>query len=288
MAGRAIRRAACMMLCVLLCLMAACALGEGLVFGGVRADKETTYIDFGSNRVKDIDALMAFLDQLPALKQVDLYASKISPEDMERLYTRYPDVFFGMMVTIGDHTVRSDITAFSTLHSTNPDPPHTSADFENLKYCKNLLAIDIGHNWVTDLSFLEYFPGLKVLIIAVNRIEDISVLAQLEELEYLELFSNKVRDYSPLANLHKLRDLNVKNNPCKDLTPLHGLTNLERFFGGIYVKIPAEQKKALKKALPDCHINWDSMPTGGNWRKHDRYFVIRDMFRTNTYIPFED
>lgn len=281
------KRICALVLALCACLFGASALGETIEFNGATADETTTYIDFGKRRVKDVDALIAFLDQLPAVTRVDMYASKLSRENMDRIYERYPDIFFGMTLEIGDHTVRTDITAFSTLHTTNPDPPHKSRDFEALKYCKNLMAIDIGHNWVTDISFLKHFPQLKVLIIAVNHIEDISPLAELKELEYLELFSNKVRDFSPLSQLHNLRDLNIKNNPGKDLTPLHGLKNLERFYAGIYVKIPEEQKKALEAALPDCEINWDSMPTGGGWREHERYFVIRDMFRSKTYIPFE-
>ena len=271
-----------------LMLLCAGALGESVCFLGVTADPQQTYVDFGTSVVRDMEGLCAFLDQLPALERVDMFSGKLMREQMDMLFERYPQIFFGWTVTIGDHTVRTDITAFSTLHGSSPKPPHTSADFEKLKYCKNLLAIDIGHNWVEDLSFLRHFPGLKVLIIGRNRVQDIAPLAQLKELEYLEMFSNYVRDYSPLTELTHLRDLNIKNNPCKDLSPLYAMTWLERLWAGCYVEIPREQMKTLEAAIPGCEFDWRNMPTAGTWRKHAHYDVIHEMFASGVYIPFAD
>ncbi len=273
---------------LVLMLLCAVALGEPVHFLGVTADIQQTHIDFGTKNVQNIDELCVFLDQLPALERVDMYASKLTREQMDLLFERYPQIFFGWTVTIGDHTVRTDITAFSTLHGSSPKPPHTSADFEKLKYCKNLLAIDIGHNWVEDISFLRHFPKLRVLILGRNRIRDITPLADLKELEYLELFSNYVRDYSPLTELTRLRDLNVKNNPCKDLSPLYQMTWLERFWAGCYVEIPRKQMKNMEAAIPGCEFDWKSMPTAGTWRKHAHYDVIHEMFVSGVYIPFGD
>lgn len=276
------------MVFLMLMLLCAGALGETVQFLNVTADTQQKHVDFGAKGVRDIEGLCAFLDQLPALERVDMYASKLTREQMDMLFERYPDVFFGWTVKIGDHTVRTDITAFSTLHGSSPKPPHTSDDFEKLKYCRNLLAIDIGHNWVEDISFLRYFPKLKVLILGQNRIKDIAPLAQLKELEYLELFSNHVRDYSALTGLTNLRDLNVKNNPCKDLSPLYQMTWLERFWAGCYVEIPKKQMKNMQEAIPGCEFDWRSMPTAGTWRKHAHYDVIHEMFTSGVYIPFDD
>jgi len=276
------------LVCLLLLLLNGVAAAQTLSFGGVTADTKDTVIDFGTYPVEDINGLCAFLDQMPALETVNMYESRLTDEAMELLFTRYPHIFFGWTLTIGDHSVRTDTQVFSTLHGTSPKPPHTSADFERLKYCRNLLALDIGHNWAEDLSFLRYLPKLKVLIVAINHVQDIAPLADLKELEYLELFSNKVRDYTPLAGLTKLRDLNVKNNPCKDLKPLYQMTWLERFWAGCYVEIPKAQKKGMEAAIPGCEFDWNSMPTAGTWRKHERYYVIRDMFQSGVYIPFDD
>lgn len=85
-------------------------------------------IDLGQNVVTDYDALCRFLDELPDVRKVDMFATKISRKDIEMLAARYPQVKFGWTMRVGDHLVRTDATAFSTLHN-NQSATHTSADF---------------------------------------------------------------------------------------------------------------------------------------------------------------
>lgn len=263
--------------------------GETVTACGITVSADATAIDFGEVVVTDVDELTTFLDGMPQLETVDMYASKLSKTDMDMLFTRYPQITFGWTYRIGDHTVRTDITAFSTLHGTSPDPTHSEREFQWLKFCKGLKAIDVGHNWITDVSFVTNFPELKVLILAVSPITDITPLAELKELEYLELFTNRVTDITPLTELTNLRDLNLKNNPVTDLTPLFGMTWLERLWvgGSRMQKVPKEQIEQLYAALPDCEIDWDSEPTGGTWREHPHYDTIYRMFRTQVYEPFD-
>lgn len=84
-------------------------------------------IDLGQNVVTDYDALCRFLDELPDVRKVDMFATKISRKDIEMLATRYPQVKFGWTMRVGDHLVRTDATAFSTLHN-NQSATHTSAE----------------------------------------------------------------------------------------------------------------------------------------------------------------
>ena len=83
-------------------------------------------IDLGQNVVTDYDALCRFLDELPDVRKVDMFATKISRKDIEMLAARYPQVKFGWTMRVGDHLVRTDVTAFSTLHN-NQSATHTSA-----------------------------------------------------------------------------------------------------------------------------------------------------------------
>ncbi|MGN0996500.1 MAG: leucine-rich repeat domain-containing protein [Candidatus Ventricola sp.] len=283
------KRAAVWLLALLL-LVPLGAWAEGTITAcGITVDAGATAIDFGPVRVTDVDALTEMLDRMPRLERVDMFESKLSKTEMDMLFTRYPQITFGWTYRVGDHTVRTDITAFSTLHGSSPDPTHSERDFQWLKFCKGLKAIDLGHNWITDVSFLTSFPELKVLILAVSPITDITPLAQLRELEYLELFTNRITDISPLAELTKLRDLNLKNNPVEDLSPLFGMTSLERLWvgGPRMEKAPPEQVARLYEALPGCEIDWDSNPTGGTWRTHPRYEVIYRIFHTQVYEPFD-
>ena len=52
-------------------------------------------IDLGQNVVTDYDALCRFLDELPDVRKVDMFATKISRKDIEMLAARYPQVKFG-------------------------------------------------------------------------------------------------------------------------------------------------------------------------------------------------
>ena len=94
----------------------------------------------------------------------------------------------------------------ATLHN-DTSAKHNSEDFSVLKYCWNLMALDVGHNNVTNLDFLYDLPNLRILIVACNTIEDITPIASLKHLEYLELFKNRILDISPLEGLDHLMDL---------------------------------------------------------------------------------
>jgi len=270
-------------------MLFACAAAETVVFSGMEIDLNAEKIDFGKNRVTDVDGLSALIDQMPNLKEVHMFRSKLSEEQMDRLFYGYQDIFFGWTLRVGDHDVRTDQTAFSTLHTSSPKPAHTTKSFIKLKYCTKMLALDFGHNHVDDISFLAEMPQLRVLIIGQNRVNNISVLALLKDLEYLELFSNRIVNWWPLTGLTKLKDLNIKYNPGTDITAIMEMTWLERFWAGFdRYQIPGHQRRAMEEAMPDCEFNWTQHPTGGTWRKHPRYFVIKEMFRTGKYIPFEE
>ena len=275
---------------LLLLLLVCPALAEETITAcGITVAADATAIDFGDVRVTDVAELVRMLDAMPQLETVDMYRSRLDKADMDMLFNRYPQITFGWTFKVGDHEVRTDITAFSTLHGTCPDPSHNEKQFQWLKFCKGLKAIDVGHNSVTDISWLTNFPELKVLIIAINRVEDITPLAQLTELEYIELFTNRFSDLTPLKGLTKLRDLNIKNTKVRDITPLMEMPWLERLWLGTgYMKnVPEEQVRMLSEALPDCEIDWKNSPTDGTWREHPHYFTIYEMFHGTEYIPFD-
>ena len=281
------------LLLVLLALApAALAEQQTVTFLDVTVPVDCTYVDFGDKAVRDLDALEAFLDQLPQVTQVDMYASQMRLEACDRLAQRYPQISFGWTLFFGDHSVRTDATAFSTLHN-NKSPTHSSQELSILKYCKNLQALDVGHNKVDDLTFLYELPQLKVLILACNKITDITPLASLTELEYLELFKNKITDLTPLTGLTRLKDLNICFNKVQGYEPLTGLTQLERLW--IYcsdnysedIPLPKGVVSMLTTALPDTHIDSTHYSTLGGWREHPRYNVILQMFAGTEYIPFD-
>ena len=271
-------------------------------FADVLADEEEsiepdpaliTYLDLGEKKMK-LSEVEAILDRYPNLKKVDMFATPVNYRQVDELEARYPGVEFGWTLRIGDdHLVRTDATAFSTLHLSG-SATHGTREISLFRYCKKLKALDFGHNGCDDVSWLSELKELRVLIIAINRVEDISALANLKKLEYLEIFNNYITDISPLKGLTHLMDLNISYNNIQDLSPLYEMPWLRRLW--LYrctdrnsgALLPQEVISTLKEKLPACEINYQSNPTAGTWRQHPHFDVIHAMFRSDGYVPFAD
>ena len=303
-----------LVLLLLMLVLSGCALAETAPsadstaeFNGMSFPLDAEYINLGDTVVQEFDAFEAFLDRFTRLKQVDMWETKMPAAMCDRLAARYPGMKWGWtMVLQGkdhQHLIRTDYTSWSTLHN-NTTSHHTSEDFSILRYCWNLMALDIGHNSVTDLGFLRDLPNLRVLIVACNQVTDISPLADLKNLEYAELFKNKIKDLSPISGLDHLLDLNICFNYVEDYSPLQGLINLRRlwFYSSHFPNQspPDNIVKVLKSALPDTYIDSTHYSTMGKWRyisdnvRDPHYDCIVRMFGEDhlhphyEYIPFED
>ena len=275
---------------LLACLL---ALPAAWTAAGEADPSEVTYLDLG-NRYIDFSQILILLEKYPKLEKVDMFATPVWAGQIEELTKRFPQIEFGWTIAIGDdHRVRTDATAFSTLHLSG-SAVHNTREISLLRYCKNLKALDFGHNSVNDISWLSGLTELRVLIIAINRVEDLSPLANLKKLEYLEIFNNYIKDLSPLTGLTHLMDLNISYNLIEDYSPLYEMTSLKRLW--MYnsrdrngAEVPPEVLETLHEKLPDCQIDSRSMPTLGGWREHPHFDVIHEMFRSpDGYQPFED
>jgi len=287
-----IKRIVCSLLVLLLlipmCLSAAGAEGDG---------RTIAYLNLDDGQKLNYNKVKGILAQHTGLEKVDMYSVPVTRTQIEELVSLYPDVEFGWTIKIAkDHQVRTDATAFSTLHFSG-DTPHKTADISLLRYCKKLKALDFGHNAVDDISWLAELTDLRFLIIAINKITDISPLANLTKLEYLEMFNNYVEDLTPLKGLTHLMDLNLGWNMITDYSPLYEMTWLKRlwFCNGYRKKdgAPADVVETLKEKLPDTELNWQSKPTLGGWREHPHHDVIKEMFnvydkKNMHYVPFSD
>ena len=267
---------------------------ELLTFGTLTVDSESTHIDLGDIKLgkKDWESFYAFLHQFPHLEEVDLFSTPIEYKRITDLHDTFPGVRFGMTMQIQDHLLRTDATAFSTLHDVN-STKHTTQYLSLVRYCTNLYALDLGHNLLDDCSFLYDLPELRVLIIGINPLEDITPIGSLEHLEYLEIFHANIRDISCLTNLHHLMDLNMVKNYIEDLSPVMEMKSLRRLwiywpnYRGSRDPDP-ELVKQIRQALPDCHVDAVSTSTKGGWRLHPHYDTIYRMFRSGQYEPFDD
>ncbi len=282
-----------------LLLLCGAALADEVSFGDAAFDRSAVSIDMGSQVVEDFPAFISFLKEFPDLRHVDMFSTQVTAKQVALLEEALPEVTFGWKLQLmrykNKHIVRTDAEAFSTLHGVCPN--HPSEEFELLKYCTDMLALDLGHNYLTDISFLLNMPRLRVLILGENqKLRDISVLAELKDLEYLELFTCGIKDITPLTKLPKLMDLNLANNSVKDWRPLKEMKQLKRLWiSGMCGKaLTAEERQELEEALPDTVIVYKGKPTDNGWRTDPKtkvndphYDIVYEMFHTGVYIPFE-
>lgn len=249
--------------------------------------------DLGDYRVEDWEWLMQQIDLNSQLREVNLFNTPIEVQRYEGLRAHYPEITFGCTIRLDkEHMFRTDATSFAIKHN-NKSKEHPSSFFEPLKYAPNLMALDLSHNHIDDLSFLLALPKLRVLLLGDNNIIDLAPLAQLQNLEYLELFKNKITSVIPIMDLPNLLDLNVAFNYIDDLWPLARLSLVERIW--LYNSnnynsndpVDPEIVAALREAIYLCEINSTSYSTLGGWREHPRYYVVYNMLHgAKKWLPW--
>lgn len=254
---------------------------QNVVINGRTVSSAETFLDFNHAKIASYDTFKLELGQFPFLNRVELCGSNLSNACMEDLQRTYPNVKFVWSIRLGNYwTIRTDQVAFST--NKGPGPDLTNSDTEQLKYCTDLVALDIGHNAVSDISFVRYMPNLRILILVDNRVKDLTPIESCKNLVYLETFVNPITDITPLTNLVNLIDVNISYNRFCDIQPLLNKPRLERLFVS-HTGLSMEQIQELQAEYPNIHVEYQvTQSIDGGWRKLDRYRAMRTMFKTNT------
>ena len=274
------------------------ALGTGALGGrlkynvpvfGKTVSSLATDLNLDNVPVPGVEAMEACIARLPKLERVSMCGCGLSEDEMGRLFDAHPEIKFIWWIEFGKYKLRTDATAFTTGLWDGNDYGYNNATFAPIRYCTDLMMLDLGHNKIKDLEFIRGLKKLRLLILADNKISDISVLAELPDLEYVELFLNDITDVSPLTGLKNLVDLNVFYNPLyENHKVLSSMTWLKRLWiGGC--RLSNQDVKNLQAALPNTRINVKGRSSTGNgWREHPHYFTLKKMYEEERYIPFDD
>lgn len=250
---------------------------------GQQISNSATELDLSASTFTSPEEVAAGLSRLPALTSCNLCGSGLTNEQMETLVSQFPNIKFVWYVDIGAWRVRTDIVAFSTANRKEfPDGAGSftgkgartlkSEDAAALKYCKDLVYLDLTNNRVTDLSFLSGLTNLRVLMLGNNKVADLAPVASLTNLEYLEIYINAVTDLSPLSGLANLAYLNCCRNAFTDVTPLMAMTQLKMLWIANNRQIEQAELDKLTAALPDCTVcTRTSDSTGEGWLETDLY-----------------
>ena len=236
------------------------------------------------NLRKKVTELKELLPYLRNVKRVDMEDCGIDNETMAALRDEFPQPKLVWRVTVGSYSVRTD--AWMIRFSAGGSRALSDNDCKNLKYCREMKYLDLGHNKIHHMDgFVTYMPDLEVCIM-FNPMSNINGIEACPKLEFFECYSCNLHDLSPLAACTELKHLDVCYNAITDITPLYGLTKLERLWISRNDGIPEEQFKTFQELVPNCVVNRTvHNPTGDGWRKDDngafvpRYELLRQQFR---------
>lgn len=238
---------------------------------------DVTEIDISGIPVTDPAGIEEMLPYLPDLKKVIMCDCGLSNEEMDALDLRHEDVKFVWMVDLaGKARIRTDEIYFMPWKL---DVVVRNDELRDLKYCRDMVCIDVGHMPITNCEFVRTMPNLKYLIIADTYISSIEPVADLKELIYFEAFLTYVTDYSPLLECPKLEDLNLCFTGGKP-EPLTQMKQLKRLWWGFTYQgkpLPHNYLTMLKEALPDTQVVFYGYSTGFNWRDNQNYRDMRDI-----------
>jgi len=236
--------------------------------------EDTVEADISGNIVEDLEAVEAAMACLPDLEKLIMSDCGIDNETMaafrERQRENYKVVW---TVYLSSKTkCRTDDIYFMPIQQGEYYllDEHTP----NLKYCEDMICIDVGHHAIHNIDFVSYMPHLKYLIIAHTQVQDISPIVACQELIYLELDYSIVRDLTPLLEVKSLEDLNLNETFC-DKTPVLQMTWLKNLW------VPNAGYKwgtMLTEALPNTQVVLHRVnPQGQGWRNLPNYYAQRDI-----------
>ncbi len=214
------------------------------------ADERVEYVRVEVGN-EGIEQVRQALDILPNCTYFKLDRCGVDDEVMAQLREDYPDTKIVWRVFFAFYNCLTDV---EMLHCTSD---LTDKNVEVLKYCNDVLYLDIGHNTnLSNLTFVNYMPKLKIAIVVDCATPDIEPFGNCPDLEWLEIVNcRNVSDLSPLANCTKLKGLNMS---CvfkvQDLSPLYGLKDMERLYLGINALNDGQYEEACEK-MPNCWVS---------------------------------
>ena len=243
---------------------------------------DCTEMDLSGVEIDDVSEVEAAAALMPKLKKVVMCDCGIPDAEMDALDLRHEDIRFVWTVYFSIYALRTDATFFCAA-----DVPYLNYDAPVLydyqlypvRYCRDMIALDLGHMWIEDLSFLYNMPKLQYLILVGGHFRDITPIGSLQDLKYLEIFQTNPADISPLLNCKKLEQLNMCYCFGFDISPLKEMKQLKRLW---YAGLGPYRGWELQEALPDtlvyCPYNDPDGSTGGGWREDEAYYEMRDVF----------
>lgn len=246
-------------------------------FRGELYEMNLTSLDFSEKTPETVEELEKFAAYFPDLELVEVMNCCLPNEEMAAYRDRVRDQYQVVWdVQVGSTRLRTDETKFSPG---NEFVTVTDENIGNLRYCEDMIAVDLGHVDVGNTEWVVGTPHLRYLILGDSSYvqnEDIIPIGTLQELVWLEIFICPVTEVSCLKTCSGLRHL-LLSGCYVDVDPLGEMTWLDNLWL-LRSGIDEEEAAYLEEHLPDTHI--ETMDTyqahSRGWRQLTEYFKMRD------------
>ena len=238
---------------------------------GITVTSEDREIDLSGHLLDSPEPVKEAMAYFPNAEQVTLCDCGLDNETLaafrEEMRGQYKVVW---SVAVGYLTLRTDDTCYMPgKYNRGVNDAHAY----NLRYCEDMVCIDVGHKPITHCEWAAYMPNLKYLILADTGVSDLTPLTGLEHLIYLEAFLTQVKDYSPLLTCTALEDLNLCYTHG-DPEPIKQMTWLKRLW---WAESPLSVEE-FQQYLPDTQLMFlHHSSTGNGWRQGQNYYDMRDL-----------
>lgn len=230
--------------------------------------------DLSGLEITDLEVLKQELTYFPDLESVFLGECGLDNEQLAAFRDQVRDQY-KLVWTVSCGTklkTRTDATTFMPVRENvyyfNDDEAY------NLRYCEDMVCIDVGHMSVRNIDFVKYMPNLQYLILAHTQVQYIEPIRTCKKLKFLELDWSPVKDLTPLKECTSLEDLNL-GNTFADFEPIGEMTWLKNLW---MVGCSTGARYRMTQALPDTKVMVTGAATVANgWRDLENYYEMRDL-----------
>lgn len=255
-------------------------LSWSMTLNGESIPMDIEELDISGMDLESLDQVKTVVKGLPKLTKLimsdcTIGGNAIQNEDMaalrEELREKCKVVW---TVYCGRVVARTDDTWFMPIQQNEYD--FGERDAYNLRYCEDMVCIDLGHSDIHTVEFAAYMPHLKYLILTDTVVRRIDELANCKELIYLELTLCTVLSYEPLLGCTALEDLSLeKPYYFPDPSPIFKMTWLKNLF---WKGCGSRTRQMAKEALPNTRLDFSGKPatSGEGWRNLKNYYDMRD------------
>ncbi|MBR5125958.1 MAG: hypothetical protein IKU68_04395 [Oscillospiraceae bacterium] len=241
---------------------------------GIPVSTEDTEVDLSGAEIPSAEYVESVMACFPNLEKVYLGECGLDNDELAAYRDRVrEDYKVAWLLRLGLMPVRTDATYVM------PGKPHeryyvTDKQAELLRYCEDMICVDLGHYLIYHCEWVRNMPNLRYLILADTPIVDISPISSLKNLVFLELFGTYVEDYSPLVECTALDDLNLGYTEGKTADDIKKMTWLKRLW---WADAPVSEEE-MREALPNTEIRFQrGSSTGFGWREGQHYYDMRDL-----------